>query len=230
MYKVIEYYEPVASGSVQVERGQFWWTCFPMIFTTPNVTRFYCDRPTETLDIKKFDPSKETYDNDNKTDNNEFLAVVKYKKRPVIILSTGGTPYKDRGWVGGEFYVIAPVISLRDEVSGEYRCAPEFVWNTITYQYNSLFYIPANNNYDFHEGIVHFDRLTALHQSWLLEIRPAKFTHEAMTCFEEWLHLYLYNKIRTKFKADLDAYKEMVGEDPQIRKDVLGKSSILRDK
>ena len=230
MYKVIDYFEPIDSSSKKaILRGQFWWTCFQFFFDRPKVTRFYCNRPTEILDITKFNPEREVIDNDNKTENNEFLAVCKYKLRPIIVISTSGNHYHDRTWEGGEYFLVAPIYSLRDDITDEYRCSPKFVWDVITYQYNSLFYLPKSSSYQIHEGIIHFDRIITLHKSWLIKQRSACLTGDAMNCLDNWLKLFIYGKIGKKFSEDLQAYQNIVGQDPKIRQDLFGTAKYLNN-
>ncbi len=227
MYEAINFYEPLSRADAKRhERGQFWWTCFPYAFDGPEVMRYRPNRPSQKLDIRQFDPSKEASDDSADTDPSEFLAIAKFKKRPAVIISTAGTPYKGRAWSGGEFFLVAPVYSLRDECTGEYRALPEFVWNAITYRYSSVFYLPRDDTFDIHEATLHFDQMTTLHRSWLLEPRKARLTGEAMNCLDEWLYVYLCGKVRRRFNRDLADYREMVGSDPQIRTGVFGRGEV----
>jgi hypothetical protein len=174
------------------------------------------------MDLEHFDPRTEQRDEELDTDPGEFWAVTKFKKRPVMILSTAGTPYADRAWRGGGFFLIAPIRSLRHPVSGEYKTDPDFVWRTMTYRYSSLFYLPRDDQYAIHEAVLHLDRMKTLHKSWLLEPRSARLSDDAMKCLDEWLRNYLYGKVCSKFNDDLETYRQVVGEDPQIRTGVFG--------
>ena len=220
MYKVIDFYEPLSRSDAQrYERGQFWWACFPYAFTKPEVTRFWHDRPSQKLDLRRFDPRQEQTD--------EFLAITKFKKRPVVVLSTAGSLYCDRSWRGGEFFLVAPVYSLRDMVTGEYKPDPQFVWSVITYQFSSLFYLPYSGAYDFQESVLHFDRMTTFHRSWLLEPRKARLSGDSMICLDEWLRNYLFGQVRSRFNEDLEAYRQMVGNDPQMRTGLFGQRGVV---
>jgi hypothetical protein len=228
MYRAIDYYEPLAKATAlkQVERGQFWWTFYPYAFNQTKFTRFWPDRPTETVDVTRFDPEKEQPDAKAGTEPGEFLAVAKFKRRPVVILSIKGTEYAYRAWRGGEFFLVAPSRTLRNSLTGEYKAPPQFVWEAITYKYSPIFYLPRSDEFGIQEGVLHFDRITAVHHSWLLTPCKARLRQEAMICLDEWLRNYIYGKVRLKFNKDLEAYREMVGNDPQIRTGVFGKDSI----
>ncbi len=227
MYKIIDFYEPLSQADAErYERGQFWWTCYPYAFTTSHITRFWPHRPTRTLDVRQFDPRREQPDDEADTIPGEFLAITKFKRRPVVILSTAGTPYRDRAWRGSEFFLVAPARSLRDPLTNEYKAAPQFVWGAITYQYSSVFYLPGSDQFDIHEAVLHFDRMTTLHHSWLLEPRGACLSSDAMVCMDEWLRNYLYGKVRARFNEDLETYRQMIGGDPQIRTGLFGRGKV----
>ena len=218
MYQVIDFYEAITgSNEEHYGFGSFWWACPPYIFNEPLVTRFWIDRPTEILNLSDFDSRKEEPDPRAKTDPGEFLAISKFKRRPVIILSTSGVPYRDRAWVGGDYFLVAPTRTLRSSVTGEYKANPDFVWDAITYQYNSVFYLPSDTNYDFLETVIQFDRMITLHKSWLLDCRYVQLTHDAKVCVKAWLQNYLFGKVPRIFNENLETYRDMVGEDPKIR-------------
>ena len=218
MYNCIDFYETVSRADAgSYERGHFWWACLPYRTTKPEVTRFWPNRPTEILELDRFDPRNEEPDSAAGTEAGEFLAIAKFKKRPVVILSTGGSPYYDRAWRGGEFFLVAPIRSLKNPVTGEFKANPDFVWSVITYKFSSLFYLPRDDASNIHEAVIHFDRITTLHRSWLLEPRRAHLSEDAMVCLDEWLRNYTYGKVRKKFNDDLETYRALVGNDPQIR-------------
>jgi len=227
MYEVINFYESINPKDEDCfEFGSFWWACLPYVFNRSIVTRFWYDRPTELLNLEEFDPGNEESDAKAKTQPGEFLAISKFKKRPVIILSTPGMPYHDRAWHGGEYFLVAPTRTLRSEITGEYKANPDFVWDTITYQYSSVFYLPGEPAHDFLEAVIQFDRMITLHKSWLLEPRKAKLTHDAKVCVRGWLQSYIFGKVPKIFNANLEAYREMVGEDPQVRAGLFGRKVI----
>lgn len=225
MYQVIDYYKPTTiTDTNRHERGQLWWTCFPYMLKQPVVTRFWPHRKAEKLDLRRFDPCHEQSDERAHTSTDEFLAITKFKRRPVVIISTAGPPYQDRAWLGGEYYLVAPLRSLRDSLSGEYKANPEFVWGAITYRYNSVFYLPGSDTHHIRESVIHFDWMACFHSSWLLQPCLASLAPDAMVCLDEWLRYYVYGKVRKQFHDDLEDYREMVGKDPQIRTGVFGKS------
>ena len=107
-----------------------------------------------------------------------------------------------------------PLRTLRNEITGEYKANPDFVWDTITYQYSSVFYLPEESRYNFQEAVIQLDRIVTLHQSWLLDPRSAKLSDDARVCLSAWLQNYIFGKLPKKFNENLEAYKAMVGEDP----------------
>ena len=227
MYKVIDFYEPlIRTDTHRYERGQMWWTCYPYLNLHPRVIRAWGNGATAEMDLHQFDPTQERSDEKSDTAPGEFLAITKFKKRPVVILSTAGTPYQDRAWQGGGFFLVAPVRSLRHSLTGECIAPPGFVWGTITYQYSSVFYLPRDDQFGVREAVLHLDRMKTLHQSWLLEPRRACLSKDAMVCLDEWLRNYIYGKVRDKFNKDLETYRQMVGEDPQTRTGVFGQSGL----
>jgi hypothetical protein len=223
MYSVIDFYEKNPEGADIYSRGSIWWACPQYVFERPNVWRFYKDRPTEMVDLTKFDANKEVADKNASTEPGEFLAIAKFKKRPVVILSSPGSAYKDRAWKGGEYYLVAPLRTLRSEITGEYKANPDFVWDAITYQYNSIFYLPADTTFDFKESVIQFDRIITLHQSWLLQLRQARLSQDALVCLCSWLQNYLFGKIPKKFNDEVETYREMVGTEPKIRAGLFGR-------
>lgn len=225
MYKIIDYYRPLEQRDKEdYDRGQIWWTCFPYSFESPRVERYWPNRPGEILDISRFSPRNEKHDPAANTLPGEFLAVCKFKKRPVIILSTSGVEYRDRAWHGGEHFVVAPLRSLRDDITGGYKVNPEFVWGAIRYDYPTVFYAPGDNKFGVHEAVLQLDRIATLHCSWLLERSDCRLTSDAMECLDETIRRYVYGKVRAKFAADLVEYRKLLGDSPQISYDLFGKA------
>lgn len=59
MYKLIDYYQAVGkSGDATFARGQFWWTCYPKPYKTPEVWRMRRGRPPELMDVRTFDQAQ----------------------------------------------------------------------------------------------------------------------------------------------------------------------------
>lgn len=87
----------------------------------------------------------------------------------------------------------------------------------IRYKFSCLFYLPRSDKFDIHEAVVHFDRMIAVHRSWLLEPRKAHLTTDATVCLHGWLRNYICGRVRPRFSKDLQDYREMVGNDPEIR-------------
>ena len=224
MFGVIEqFFEPLnLSKENPFERGQLWWTCCPFVYKTPYVTRFWARQPTEQLDIRRFNTRDESPDRHTGTSVGEFVALAKFKHRPVVILSTSGSPYVDRGWRGEEFRLVAPLRTLRNELTGEFKANPDFVWNTVRYLFSGVFYLPRDDALGVREGIIHLDLTTSLHISWLTDPCKARLGQDAMRCLDEWLRQFIFGMVGGKFASDLAAYQELVGEEPEIRSTLFG--------
>lgn len=230
MYKYIDYYEQKPKEKKEgFHRGQFYWSCFPFAFSSPRVTRFWCNRPTETLDTTKFNSTKEKFDPDNKTEADEFLAITQYKRRPVLLLSTPIEKYDTKGFKGGEYYLVAPLRSLRIKETNEYKFSAELIWKSILYSYSSLFYLPDSIGDMICESFVLFERTTTLHQSWLSPCDSIQLSTEALYCVDMWFRNFIFGNVPTTFKNDIDAYRTAMGESPVTKNEVLGIGSYLKN-
>jgi len=227
MYQLIDYYDPAdASPVTKYAFGQIWWTCFAKPLRETGMLRMRRGQAQVPMDIRDFDPSKETADLATDTKPNEFMALCKFKQRPVVILSTAGTSFKHGSWEGGQRYLVAPVFTLRDDVTGEYKVPAKFVWGAIRYQWSSVFYIPEDNTYDIREAVILLDCMTTLQRSWLLNCRKACLSTQAQNCLHEWLRHYLYGTVHPGFNKELEEYRQMVTEDAQIRTGGFGQQDI----
>ena len=229
MYQVIEFYENIPNNERNAfMRGHFFWTYFPYVFTAPRVKRFWDNRPTEILDINTFNPFTEEPRDGNNSEEGTFEAVTKYKKRPVIILSSVGQSYDPRGLRGGEYFLVAPLRSLRILETDEYKRKPEFVWNVILYKYNSLFYLPNSKKSQIRESVILFERITTLHKSWLTPSGFQRLSSDAQSCLDIWLRYYIFGSIPSSFNKNLEAYRNLMGEDPDIKKAITGTAKYLK--
>lgn len=223
MYKLIDFYEPLdALPEGSHERGQFWWTCYPNPSQSTEVVRIRRGRASERVDVRRFDPEREQIDTESGTAANEFWALAKFKRRPVVILSTGGTPFRHATWRGGERYLVGPIYTLREELTGEYKAPPAFVWGAMRYQYSAVFYLPRHDGFGLREAVVRLDMMTTLQRSWLVDCRRVCLTRKAIYCLDEWLSNYVYRKVRSEFNAELEVYRDLLGEDPQVRTGLFG--------
>lgn len=229
MYKYIDvFYEQTPMSDQNIfSRGSLFWTCFPYVFNSPRVIRFWKHRPTEHFDITQFDPSKEQKDPRGETEADEFNAITTYKRRPVILLSTSGSRYDPQGLRGGDYFLVAPLRSLRILETKEYKFLPEFVWNSIIYKYSSIFYLPESNENNIMESIILFERVTTLHCSWLQPCNK-RLTAEALTCLNMWFYNFIYGSVPNGFRKDLEAYRNLMGENPKIKTEVLGMENYLK--
>lgn len=230
MHKLIDFYERIpAKENGCYQRGHFFWTCFPYAFFSPRVTRFWNNKPTETIDITEFNPSKEEYDPNNHTEADMFLAINTYKRRPVVLLSSQCQSFDPKGLHGGEYFLVAPLRSLRILETNEYRHKPDFIWNTINYKYNSIFYIPSSDEGTIRESIIFFERMTTLHLSWLIPFGDIRLSSDAMACLDMWLRNYIYGTLPSKFNQNLEDYRKLMGEDPKTKRELIGTAKYLRD-
>lgn len=227
MHLVADYYEEhrAALQGQAPSRGELWWICDPYTFTSSKATRFVKDQPSKQVDVRRFDPSKLPPDLEAGTQRGEYMAITKIKRRPALVMSTSGTAYHDRGWLGGEFYLVVPARSLRHP-TGEYKCDTEFVWGAISYTYSSLFYLPPCDKLRVREGVLHFDRAKALHSTWLLRPWGVRLTADAMKYVDTWFDNYLHGTVPTKFGKALKLYRELLGEDPAIRTGLFGRTAV----
>jgi len=213
MYSFIDYYteKKKREGEIQNKflRGDIWISYFPYRFRGDKIEIVGNDGYVEE---KRIDSVKPHINSEGILNATEFRGVFKFKHRPVIILSTLGDYYCDRAWRGQETIIVAPVYSLRNETTKEYRGDKDFVWNIITYQYRSLFYLPESPKYDLHESVIHFDDLMAVNCSWLTERRSACLSTDAMMVFDNWLHFYLFNEINGKVADLIKDYRQYLGE------------------
>lgn len=228
MHTIIDFYEKIPTDQKGCyKRGCFYWTCFPYAFESPRVTRFWNNRPTETLDITTFDPSNNNFDPNSGLGDDEFQAVTIYKRRPVILLSSKCEEYDPKGLHGGEYYVVAPLRSTRIIETNEYKFPPGFVWNTILYKYNSIFFLPCAEDQKLRESIILFERMTTLHHTWLTTMNDIQLTHDAQTCVDMWLRNFLFDNIPTSFNQNLESYRELMGDDPKIKNQIIGTAKYL---
>jgi len=223
MYKAIDFFEPLGRGEARLHgRGQLWWACVPQVLQEPYVSRFYWkDHQVKQTSVREFDPKLEMRDPGAKIKKDEFVAITKFGLRPVVILSTCGDAYRDRAWRGGECYLVAPMFTLRDRRTGEWKCNPDFAWEVITYRFSSLFYVPRCPSLGIKESVVHLDRMVTLHRSWLLGPCKARLHADAMKCLNAWLYNHAHGRIGQNFMRELRTYREIMDEDPKTRTTVL---------
>lgn len=225
MYTVLDYYEDTGRDRQRtIERGDIWMVCFPYRFSDDRIERVY---PDGLVKVESIHGHRPRVDRDGREAAEEFSGVIKFKRRPVIVLSTLGDHYQDRAWRGQQTVLVAPVRSLRDDVTNEYRADPEFVWNSICYRYRSIFYLPCSNKYDFHEAALHLDDMRTINCAWLSEKRPARLSDDALKILDGWLHFYIYGKLGEGLAGFLNDYREYLGQHPDVRTGLF-QGNILR--
>jgi hypothetical protein len=215
MWPIINYYDPLPQSSASCARGEIWWAGVPRAAHETLVTRVFPESAsTARVELRRL----ASLDGSNSRRSAKSIPVVSVLDiRPVIIISKPGEVYHDRAWHGGCWHLVAPVLSLRDPDTDEYRCASDFLWEVATYSYPSLFYLPSDTRSDVHEAVVHLDRLMTVHTSWLLEPRQAKLSVEAMRCLGGCMGLYLNGRCTQWFTDAIATYREQMGSDPSIR-------------
>lgn len=222
MYGTIDYYRSL-SETKTVRRGEIWWTCFAYSRLGNEVLRLRSEQKVTLIDVRAFDPQLEQDEPKNRTKAGEFMALVKYKVRPVIIVSSAATASRhDAKRPSGDRYLVVPLCTLRDDLTGEYKHRPEFVWDAITYQCPCVYYLPEASEYGARESVARIDDMTTLHASWLQTSARCCLTDEALKCLDEWIRHFLHGKVRDSFWRDIQDYREMAGSDPSFRIGILG--------
>lgn len=213
MKGLIDYYEhPGRDYAKRYERGQFYWAPFLYIPTGRQIDRYKKDLPITRMDIQTFNPEYERPDPASGTESDEFLAILKFKLRPVIIVSTPATPWEAYGKKAGNYYTVVPIYTTKHPITGRHKYPLEFVKGAIAYQYNSVFYLPASDDFYVEEAIVRLDMLCALHRSWFVRPRPVCLTDDALSLLSGWLHYYLTGRINKRLYEDLQVFCELLAE------------------
>jgi hypothetical protein len=228
MYQMINYYQPNERGNVgSFERGMLYWTCVHRPLLSPNIRRWTASG-IKTINITRFDSNSEQDDPISETKAGEFWGLTNYKKRPVVVLSSTCQEYPEQKIRGDELLVVAPLYSLRDKVTNEYKFGPQTVWDAIIYNIKSAFYLPRSTSGEVNESLILFERIHSIHRSWLEPAFPVRLSSEAMLYLDLWIKNYLFGYIPTKIVEEIQAYRTLVGNDPQIRIDVFGQGKYLR--
>ena len=222
MYQLCDYYEELNPRAHEMYcRGEIWLCCVPYTVGDTKINRFYGEKEIgkgriTSIDVNKVDLISEGDDPYSHTVAGEFVALCKYKVRPVVILSTRhDTDYNP--WHSEDYYLIAPIYSLRKQESGEYKYKVDFIWKIARYCYPQLFYLPAEKSFNCYEAVIRFDRMVSIHKSWLRQPRPFQLTEQIMIYLNEWLRLSIYGKIDTDISNTLEEYRKYIGEMPQYR-------------
>ena len=226
MYPLINnYFEPIRDAS-RFEPGQLWWVCFPNPWNRPEICRVWRSNGSKLINVRDFDPHKEQADSVTGTAPNEFMGLTKFKQRPIVVLSVSAKPFAAGSWKGGARLLVAPIFTLKEEITGEYKVSPRFVWDFMTYQCDSVFYLPPNPTFDILEAVIRLDYMATIHESWLASPRKAQLTKDAMNCLNEWFRHYIWGCVQGSFQRDLLTYRELVGSDPEIRVGIFGPNTV----
>jgi hypothetical protein len=110
----------------------------------------------------------------------EALVVREAKCRRVILLS--GTNRHD------DVFLVAPIYSFKSYDTEEHRSRVK------AYAYNTLFWLPGDEESGMLEGCVRLDRVQPVHTA-LLGPKPVKLTRDALDALTAWYGSYLTNRI-----------------------------------
>jgi hypothetical protein len=225
VYTVIDFFQPVGKGQV-FEKGMFYWTCVHRPFLNPKIMR-WTNAGTKLIDVRGFTSNTEKDDPASDTKAGEFWGLTSYKKRAVLIVSTRCPPYIDVRIHGNDLLIVAPVYTIRDEATQEYKFSPETVWDAITYNIPSMFYLPRADHGEVRESFVFFEQMHVVHCSWLEPALPIRLSDDGLGCLDIWLRNYLNGSIPSKFAEEIDAYRKLVGDDLHLRTNVVGQDKYL---
>jgi hypothetical protein len=228
MYKLIDFYRPVNKGDgYSFDRGMIYWTCVQQPFLSPAIKR-WTEQRVRKIDVNQFNPSTENDDAENGTKAGEFWGINKYKKRPVIILSSQCPKYEDRVLKGGEFYLVAPLFTLRDKITKEYKFDKETVWGAISYNIKAAFYLPQSDKSELQESLILLERMFTIHCSWLQPPLSIRLSDDGLGCLNMWVRNFIYGSVPDWFQEKISTYRELIGTDPQTRTEVFGIGKYLQ--
>jgi len=117
--------------------------------------------------------------------DNEELAALKCKSRPVIIFSQPLTRWKFLGEERqGDSFLCLPLFGL-----DQYE--REFVLSVRAFKYESAFYLPKDATFRLKEGFVRFDRTQIVHRHQLKRWYPhVKLHDDALMLLQEWFRYF----------------------------------------
>jgi len=221
MYPTLSYYHAVDPRASIPVRGGIYWSCFQFAYSGPSVERVHRDaRPISTLDIQQFNPGLERADATDGTASNEFLAVQKFKQRPVIVLSTSGDIYLEtvqKRWKGGQHVLVAPLYSVWDETNRRFEFPSDFLLRAIRYDYASTFFLPGSHNFDLIAGIARFEYTQAVHISWLKKYsRGVMLSETALQFLEEWFSYFMTGTVSETFSKELTTFREYLDQEGNV--------------
>jgi len=211
---IIDFYEkpPEQDYAKRHGAGQFYWAPFMYVRESPDLPRYRPSRPIEKLDVTTFDPAREQPDSSAQTDVDEFLGIGKYKLRRVVVLSSRADTWKAYAKSAGELYLIAPVYTLWDKYAERYKYPEEFVAHAIEYRYNSVFYLPRDDQYGVEESIVRLDQVAGMHATWLVNAPRLRLRQEALELLRQWFHYYVTGRLPEELEGEIATYRELVSD------------------
>jgi hypothetical protein len=118
----------------------------------------------------------------------EALIVRKAKCRRVVLLSCPPANWQSSGTRSENVYLVAPIYSFRAQDGDDHRSRVK------AYAYNTLFWLPGDDNFGMREGCVRLDRVQPVNAA-LLESKPIKLIHPASDALIAWYGAYLTNRI-----------------------------------
>lgn len=118
----------------------------------------------------------------------EAMIVRHAKCRRVVLLSCPPASWQS-GPTGSEgVYLVAPIYSFKSHDTADHRSRVK------AYAYNTLFWLPGDDDARMFESCVRLDRVQPVHTS-LLEAKPIKLIPQALDALTAWYGAYLTNRI-----------------------------------
>ncbi len=122
------------------------------------------------------------------TKEREARIVRHAKCRRVVLLSSPPDQWSSGGAGSEPVYLVAPIYGFKSRDEEKHRSLVK------AYGYNTLFWIPGDENYAMHEGCIRLDRVQPVHSS-LLEGKQVKLTEYALWALTAWYAAYVTGKI-----------------------------------
>jgi hypothetical protein len=123
----------------------------------------------------------------------EALVVRQAKCRRVILLSSPPANWQSGPSRSENVYLAAPIYSFKSHDGADHRSRVK------AYAYNTLFWLPGDENCGMLEGCVRLDRVQPVHSS-LMEAKPIKLIPDALDALIAWYGAYLTNRVPQRIR------------------------------
>lgn len=127
----------------------------------------------------------------------EALVVREAKCRRVVLLSSPPTQWRSAGRSSEAVYLAAPIYSFKDDDQAEHRSRVK------AYAYNTLFWLPGDEEHGLREGCVRLDRVQPVHAA-VLDAKPVRLTPKALDALTAWYGAYLTNRVPERIRTYRD--------------------------